>query len=86
MINFMTEREIEDLLVSERRELISSSGDRQIVTADRLFWLRFDLLLQAFITTIDDLYRYTYMDMTVQNTSFADSFKAVVVYIDNRVQ
>ncbi|WP_340148999.1 hypothetical protein [uncultured Sneathiella sp.] len=82
----MTEREMEDLLVSERRELVSSGGDRQVVTADRLFWLRLDLLLQAFITTLDDVYRYTYMDMAAQNTSFADSFKAVVVYIDNRVQ
>ena len=52
MINFMTEREMEDLLVSERRELVSSGGDRQVVTADRLFWLRLDLLLQAFITTL----------------------------------
>ncbi|WP_339715394.1 hypothetical protein [uncultured Sneathiella sp.] len=82
----MTEREIEDLLLSERRELVSTDGDRQIITADRLFWLRFDLLLQAFITTLDDLYRYTYMDMSAQNTSFADSFKAVVIYIDNRVK
>lgn len=86
MINFMTEREIEDLLISERRELVSADGDRQIITADRLFWLRLDLLLQAFITTLDDLYRYTYMDMSDQNTSFADSFKAVVIYIDNRVK
>ena len=78
MIDFMTEREIEDLLLSERRELVSTDGDRQIITADRLFWLRFDLLLQAFITTLDD--------MSAQNTSFADSFKAVVIYIDNRVK
>ena len=86
MIDFMTEKEIEDLLVSETRTLTPPDGKKQVVTADRLFWTRLDLLLEANITTMDNLYRYTSMSMTECKYAFPDAFKSIVSYVDNHVK
>ena len=83
---FFTEKQTEEFLLSETRTLELPGGRIEVITANRLFWYSLDLMIEAYITTLDDLYRYTYMDMSAQNTSFADSFKAIVVYIDNRVK
>ncbi len=86
MIDFMTEKQIENLLTAETRELVLPDGKKQIVTADRLFWIRHDLLIRAFITTSERLFELTAMNMAGKGYSFADAFKSVVTYIDNQTK
>ena len=83
---FLTEKQTEDLLLSETRVLELPDGRAAVVTANRLFWYSVDLMIEANITTMDDLYRFTHMDMSAQNRSFTDSFKTIVTYIDKQVK
>lgn len=86
MIDFLTERQIEDLLTSETRCLTVPDGSTQVVTADKLFWIRHDLLIEAYITTADTLYELTYMNMSSKGYCFSDAFKSIVSYIDNQTK
>ncbi len=86
MIDFLTERQIEELLTADTRELVLPDGSTQVVTADKLFWIRHDLLIEAYISSAENLYELTYINMSGKGYCFSDAFKSVVAYIDNQTK
>lgn len=82
MADFLTEKAIEDYLTSETRDVALPNGRTEVVTATKLFWTQLDLLIEARITTLDDLIRLTHLDKRDTSRDFATSFQSVVAYVD----
>jgi hypothetical protein len=85
MKTFMTEKQIEDLLVNETRMLPLPGGGEQVMTGPKLMWQSVDFFINASIYTQAELIGFTRRTMTEKGYSFDDAFKSVIAYIDGRI-
>ena len=84
MKTFMTEKQIEDLLVNETRMLPLPGGGEQVMTGSKLMWGTLDLIIKTNRFTMDEIIAFSRQTMTSKGYSFEDAFKSVVSYIDRK--
>lgn len=85
MKTFMTEKQIEDLLVNETRMLPLPGGGEQVMTGPKLMWQAVDFFINSRSYTLNELIGFTRSTMTEKGYSFEEAFKSVVAYIDGRI-
>jgi len=84
MSNFITEKQTEDLLTPEVNTITLPNGTTETIRANKLFWIRLDLLIKANIITMKRLIELTYMNQRDMGYSFDDAFQSVVACVDQR--
>lgn len=83
MSDFMTEKEIEDLLVRETR---SVEGAPHPVTAMRSLWVSLDCIQTMSNFTVRDIVGLTKMSMKEQGYSFTEAFEAVIAFTHREIR
>ena len=82
---FLTEKQIEALLVDETRDLVLPEGETQVMTGPKLMWNAFDFIIEDKTFTFEDVIDFTQSTMKTKGYSFDNAFKSVLSYIDNRL-
>ncbi len=81
---FYTEKQIEDWLESETREVTLPNGTTRAVSVIRLAWSKADSLVSLDGYTMRELAGYAAEEEALQRISLNQAFVCVVAYLDNR--
>lgn len=82
---FLTEKQIEDLLVNETRMLPLPGGGEQVMTGPNLMWQAVDFITGTHRFTMNELIGFARSTMAEKGYSFEEAFQSVVAYIDGRL-